>query len=86
MEILSVKIQPNDGYVVRHPNGNISSIHPGANGYADIQEWIADGNKPEPEFTAVELKAKTAADKETTARAAFNKRLWDESPEKAALK
>ncbi len=50
------------------------------------QEWLADGNTPDPEFTAAELKARAKADKEADARAAFSDRIWQESPEKAALK
>ncbi len=54
------------------------------------QEWIDAGNTPDPEFTPAELKAKTAADKEAAARAAFETRdreeRWLASPEKAALK
>ena len=58
--------------------------------YQEYQEWIAAGNKPDPEFTAAELKANTKAEAEAKARAAFAKRDFEErwlaSPEKTALK
>ena len=50
------------------------------------QAWLAEGNTPDPEFTAAELKAKAKAEKEADARAALKERVWQESPEKAALK
>ena len=53
MEILTVKIQ-GDGYLL---NGTMSV--PKADGnreYEAIKQWLAEGNSPEPEFTAEELR------------------------------
>ena len=52
MNIQTVKIQK-EGYLV---NGTMSV--PSAEGnrhYQAVQEWIAEGNTPEPEFTQAEL-------------------------------
>lgn len=52
MEIQTVKYS-GDGFLV---NGNMSV--PNAEGnrhYQMVQQWIAEGNTPEPEFTAEEL-------------------------------
>ncbi len=54
--------------------------------WPEYETWLAQGNKPKPEFTAAELKAKAKAETEADARSTFNERLWQESPEKAALK
>ena len=50
--INTVKIQ-GEGFLV---NGvDWSPAHEGNSGYAMVQEWVAQGNKPEPEFTQAEL-------------------------------
>ncbi len=55
-DIQTVKLQDN-GYLV---NGNIFVPDaPGNSDYQTIQEWLALGNTPTPEFTAEELLAKT---------------------------
>lgn len=52
MGIETVKIQ-GDGYLV---NGTLSvPIATGNRHYQAVQEWIAEGNTPEPEFTQAEL-------------------------------
>ena len=76
---------------VKHiPDGANIPDEPANRDWQEYQEWLAKGNTPKPEFTAAELKAKTAADKEAKARAVFAKRDFEErflaSPEKAALK
>ncbi len=74
---------------VRIPEQN-STITRSGRFWPEYETWLEEGNKPVPEFTAAELKAKTVADKDTKARAAFAKRDFEErflaSPEKAALK
>ena len=57
--ITSVKIQTSDGtlsgYLV---NGNMSVPNDKGNrDYQEVQEWIAEGNTPEPEFTQAEIDA-----------------------------
>ena len=50
--INTVKTQEN-GYLV---NGNMSVPNvEGNRHYQEVQEWIAEGNTPEPEFTQAEL-------------------------------
>ena len=74
---------------IRIPAEN-KTITSGGRFWHEYQKWLAAGNKPDPEFNAAELKAKTAADKEAKSRADFAKRDFEEgwlaSPEKAALK
>lgn len=54
MEILTVKLQAG-GYLV---DGSLSVPNaPGNRHYQAVQEWIAEGNTPEPEFTQAELDA-----------------------------
>ena len=54
MTIETVKIQ-GDGWVV---NGFMSVPNSGGNSdYHEVQEWIAQGNTPEPEFTDAEIAA-----------------------------
>ena len=78
------------GCIIRQADGACIGIDPGNADYQAYLEWREDGNTPDPEFTAKELKANTAADKEATARADFAERDFEErflaSPEKASLK
>ena len=54
MTIITVKLQAS-GYLI---NGNMSVPNDPANRhYVMVQEWIAEGNTPEPEFTSTELEA-----------------------------
>ena len=59
MEIIKVK-QKENGYLL---NDSLSVPNsPGNRHYQMIQEWIAKGNTPEPEFTDEELAIKEAKD------------------------
>ena len=52
MNIETVQLQ-GEGYLL---NGNISVPNDEGNrDYQDIQEWIAEGNTPDPEFTQAEI-------------------------------
>ena len=52
MTIETVKIQ-GDGWLV---NGSMSVPNAGGNSdYHDVQDWIAEGNTPDPEFTDAEI-------------------------------
>ena len=54
MNIETVKTQGN-GYLV---NGSMSVPNaPGNRHYQMVQDWIAEGNEPDPEFTTIELAA-----------------------------
>jgi hypothetical protein len=54
MTIETVKIQ-GDGWLV---NGSMSVPNSGSNSdYHDVQEWIAEGNTPDPEYTDAEIAA-----------------------------
>ena len=54
MTINTVKIQ-GEGWLV---NGSMSVPNSGGNSdYHEVQEWIAEGNTPEPEYTDVEIAA-----------------------------
>tara|TARA_R110000803_G_scaffold79057_3_gene144473 strand:+ start:3527 stop:3832 length:306 start_codon:yes stop_codon:yes gene_type:complete len=54
MTIETVKIQ-GDGWLV---NGSMSVPNSGGNrDYHDVQEWIAEGNTPDPEYTDAEIAA-----------------------------
>ncbi|KKM87163.1 hypothetical protein LCGC14_1271700 [marine sediment metagenome] len=72
------------------PNGDVRGTSFRLNGKSNLEpafnQWLSENNTPEPEFTAAELKAKAKAETEAQARSAFNERLWNESPENAALK
>jgi len=58
MTIETVKLQ-DSGYLV---NGNMSVPNDPANRhYVMVQEWIAEGNTPAPEFTDVEIAANDQA-------------------------
>ena len=54
MTIETVKIQ-GEGWLV---NGNMSVPNSGSNSdYHDVQDWIAEGNTPDPEYTDAEIAA-----------------------------
>lgn len=56
MEILTVKIH-GDGYLI---NGADTTLNPTSRAFRAVQEWIAEGNTPEPEFTQAEIDAQAA--------------------------
>ena len=59
MNIQTVKLQSN-GYLV---NGNMSVPNDPANRhYTMVQEWMAEGNTPAPEFTDEEMAANAQAE------------------------
>ncbi len=79
-----------DGGVIRSSDGaNIPAVMENSD-WQKYQTWLTEGNKPDPEFTAAELKVNAKAEKEAEARAAFRSRKdkeeWLASPEYAALK
>jgi len=54
MTIETVKIQ-GEGWLV---NGSMSVPNDGGNrDYHEVQEWIAEGNTPKPEYTDAEIAA-----------------------------
>ena len=58
MTIETVKIQHN-GWLV---NGNMSVPNDTGNrDYHDVQEWISEGNTPDPEFTDAEINQENLA-------------------------
>lgn len=64
MEILRVKQQEN-GYLV---NDTLSVPNAAGNRhYRMVQEWIAQGNTPEPQFTPEELAARQEAEEAAAA-------------------
>lgn len=68
MEILTVKLQEN-GYLV---NGTMSVPSDTSNRhYILVQEWIAQGNTPEPQFTDAELLANTKTTQKNIVKASF---------------
>lgn len=76
MEILTVKIQ-GQGYLL---NGTMSV--PKADGnreYELIKEWLAEGNEPEPEFTAEELAQKELQTKIAEASQYLKETDWVDS-------
>ena len=67
MEIISIKIQ-GQGYLL---NGTMSVPKADGNSeYELIKQWLADGNKPEPEFSDEEVAAKLALETYNTTKAA----------------
>lgn len=75
MEIIKVK-QQGSGYLL---NDNVFvPIIPGNRHYQMIQKWIAEGNTPEPEFTAEELAAKEALEAEEAAKQEALKKEYEE--------
>ena len=73
MEIKSVKLQSN-GYLL---NSSMSVPNDSGNReYQLIQEWIADGNTPEPEFTQDELDAIALAKMKAKAQAYLDATDW----------
>tara|TARA_R110000737_G_C14185611_1_gene414318 strand:+ start:199 stop:507 length:309 start_codon:yes stop_codon:yes gene_type:complete len=59
MTIETVKIQ-GEGWLV---NGNMSVPNSAGNSdYHDVQEWIAEGNTPDPEYTDAEKAANAQAE------------------------
>tara|TARA_R110001632_G_scaffold52485_2_gene130123 strand:+ start:74 stop:385 length:312 start_codon:yes stop_codon:yes gene_type:complete len=59
MTIEMVKIQ-GDGWLV---NGSMSVPNAGGNSdYHDVQDWIAEGNTPDPEYTDAEIAANAQAE------------------------
>lgn len=79
--ITTVKIA-GDGYLVdtslQVPND------PANRHYQQVQDWIAEGNTPEPEFTAAEILDKARAEKVATVRLEAAKRITDREPENIA--
>jgi hypothetical protein len=77
MEIITVKIQTQNGepsgYLV---NGN--TFFPKENCEL-INQWIAEGNKPEPEFTEEELQAKELAKQIQEANSYLKETDWVET-------
>jgi len=67
MDIVTVKISEN-GYLL---NGGLSVPTAPGNAHFDaIQDWISEGNVPEPEFTSEELTAQALADAKIAREAA----------------
>ena len=73
MTIEMVKIQ-GDGWLV---NGSMSVPNDGGNSdYHDVQEWIAEGNTPEPEYTDAEIAANAQAEINSENRAYLASTDW----------
>ena len=64
MEITKVK-QYEDGFLVNDIHGVPND--PANSAYQMVQEWIAQGNTPEPEFTPEELAARQEAEEAAAA-------------------
>ena len=73
MNIETVKLQ-DLGYLI---NGNMSVPNDPANRhYVMVQEWIAEGNTPAPEFTALEIEANIQQGINDEAQAYLSKTDW----------
>ena len=73
MNIETVKLQ-DSGYLI---NGNMSVPNDPANRhYVMVQEWIAEGNTPAPEFTDAEIAANAQAEINATSRAYLASTDW----------
>jgi len=73
MTIETVKLQ-DSGYLI---NGNMSVPNDPANRhYVMVQEWIAEGNTPAPEFTDAEIAANTQAETNATSQAYLDSTDW----------
>ena len=71
--ITSCKTQAS-GYLV---NGTMSVPNDPANRhYTQVQEWIAEGNTPAPEFTALEIEANIQQGINNEAQAYLSKTDW----------
>ena len=73
MTIETVKLQ-DSGYLI---NGNMSVPNDPTNRhYVMVQEWIAEGNTPAPEFTALEIEANIQQGINDEAQAYLSKTDW----------
>ena len=73
MIIQTVKTQE-DSYLI---NGNMGVPNDPANRhYVMVQEWIAKGNTPAPEFTDAEIAANTQAETNATSQAYLDSTDW----------
>ena len=73
MTISTVKLQ-SSGYLV---NGTMGVPNDPANRhYVMVQEWIAEGNTPAPEFTALEIEANIQQGINDEAQAYLSKTDW----------
>lgn len=73
MNIQTVKLQSN-GYLV---NGSMSVPNsPDNRHYQMVQEWLAKGNTPEPEFTGVELAQQAKQKQIQEAKTYLNSTDW----------